>query len=101
MCPYIMPSNPVNLSHESHNTLLFMIVTMTARDGRVSRLEHVFVRGGNIKFIVLPDLLKNAPIFKKVQTMRAKKVGDAGPAGGRGGPGRGGGRGGRGRGGRK
>jgi small nuclear ribonucleoprotein D3 len=42
-------------------------VTMTSRDGRVSRLENVYLRGGNIKFIVLPELLKSAPIFKKVQ----------------------------------
>ena len=67
---------------------------MTARDGRVSRLENVYLRGGNIKFIVLPELLKSAPIFKKVQTMRTKKVGDMDLNGGRGG------RGGRGAGGR-
>ena len=78
---------------------------MTARDGRVSRLENVFLRGGNIKFIVLPELLKSAPIFKKVQIMRSKKVGDMDLNGGRGGRGgrgagggRDGGRGGRGRG---
>jgi len=51
-------------------------VTMTAKEGRVQRLEHVFLRGGNIKFIVLPDVLKNAPIFKKVNQMRASKVKD-------------------------
>lgn len=67
---------------------------MTARDGRISRLENVYLRGGNIKFIVLPELLKSAPIFKKVQTMRTKKVGDMDLNGGRGG------RGGRGAGGR-
>jgi small nuclear ribonucleoprotein D3 len=78
---------------------------MTARDGRVSRLENVYLRGGNIKFIVLPELLKSAPIFKKVQVMRSKKVGDMDLNGGRGGRGgrgagggRDGGRGGRGRG---
>lgn len=73
---------------------------MTSRDGRISRLENVYLRGGNIKFIVLPELLKSAPIFKKVQTMRTKKVGDMdlnGGRGGRGDGGRGGGRGGRGR----
>ncbi len=35
-------------------------------------MEHVFLRGGQIKFIVLPEILKNAPIFKKVQAMRSK-----------------------------
>ena len=49
-------------------------VTMTAKEGRVQRLEHVFLRGGTIKFIVLPDILKNAPIFKKVNQMKAAKV---------------------------
>ena len=49
-------------------------VTMTSRDGRVTKLEHVFLRGGQIKFVVLPELLKNAPIFKKVQALKSKKV---------------------------
>lgn len=43
---------------------------MTARDGRVSRLENVFIRGGQIKFIVLPELLKASPILKKIQAMK-------------------------------
>ena len=49
-------------------------VTMTAKEGRVQRLEHIFLRGGMIKFVVLPDMLKNAPIFKKVNSMRAEKI---------------------------
>jgi small nuclear ribonucleoprotein D3 len=51
-----------------------MIVTMTSREGRVTKLEQVFLRGGQIKFIVLPELLKDAPIFKKVQLLKAKKI---------------------------
>ena len=35
-------------------------VTVTARDGRVTRLEQVFLRGGMIKFVILPEILKNA-----------------------------------------
>jgi small nuclear ribonucleoprotein D3 len=53
---------------------------MTSRDGRVSKLEHVFLRGGQIKFIVLPELLKNAPIFKKVQLLKTKKIESQGKA---------------------
>jgi len=49
-----------------------------------------------IKFVVLPELLKSAPIFKKVQSMRAKSIEEHASRGGRGG--RGGGRGGGGRG---
>ncbi len=48
-------------------------MTMTGRDGKIFRLENVFLRGGTIKFIVLPDLLKNAPILAKIQSMKAKK----------------------------
>ena len=47
---------------------------MTARDGRIVRLENVFLRGAQIKFIVLPELLKNATILKKIQGMKAKRV---------------------------
>ena len=45
---------------------------MTGRDGRVTKMENVFLRGGLVKFIVLPDLLKNAPVFKKLQSMTKK-----------------------------
>ena len=41
-------------------------VTMTHRDGRTHNLENVFVRGSQIRFIVLPDMLKNAPMFKNI-----------------------------------
>lgn len=47
---------------------------MTTKEGRAKRMEYIFLRGGNIKFIVLPDILKNAPIFKKVNQMRSEKV---------------------------
>ena len=42
-------------------------INVTYRDGRVAQLENVFVRGSKIRFLILPDMLKNAPIFKKVQ----------------------------------
>jgi len=50
-------------------------ITLTARDGRVSNLEHAYIRGSKIRFLILPDMLKNAPMFKRV---------DAGKAGGKG-----------------
>ena len=49
-----------------------LLVTMTGSDGRVIKMENVYLRGSLVKFIVLPDLLKNAPAFKKVQTMHKK-----------------------------
>jgi len=39
-------------------------ITMTARDGKVTNLEQVFVRGSQIRFLILPDMLKNAPMFR-------------------------------------
>lgn len=42
-------------------------ITVTYRDGRVTQLENVYIRGSKIRFLILPDMLKNAPMFKKVQ----------------------------------
>lgn len=53
-------------------------ITVTARDGRVSQLEQVFIRGSKIRFLILPDMLKNAPMFKK---MTQKGSGGSGAAG--------------------
>ncbi len=54
-------------------------VTFTGKDGRVCRLERAFLRGGQIKFIVLPAILKEAPILKRVQGFKGK----AAPASGK------------------
>lgn len=40
-------------------------VTVTYRDGRVAQLENVYIRGSKIRFLILPDMLKNAPMFKR------------------------------------
>ena len=39
-------------------------ITVTARDGRVTNVEQIFIRGSMIRFFILPDMLKNAPMFK-------------------------------------
>ena len=39
-------------------------ITLTSRDGRVTQVEQVFIRGSMIRFFILPDMLKNAPMFK-------------------------------------
>ena len=48
--------------------------TKTAKDGRVSTLASVFLRGSHVRFMVLPDILKNAPFFKKIETKQAKQA---------------------------
>ncbi|XP_049879353.1 small nuclear ribonucleoprotein Sm D3 [Pectinophora gossypiella] len=73
------------------------LVTVTYRDGRVAQLENVYIRGSKIRFLILPDMLKNAPMFKrqgnkptagrgKSAILRAQAAG-RGRAGGRGGRG--------------
>ena len=56
-------------------------INVTYRDGRVAQLENVYIRGSKIRFLILPDMLKNAPMFKRVQ--------GRGGGGGGGGAGRG------------
>ena len=45
-------------------------VTWTRRDGKVLPLEHVFIRGSQVRFMVLPDILSNAPMFKRVEALK-------------------------------
>nr|XP_027072676.1 small nuclear ribonucleoprotein SmD3b-like [Coffea arabica] len=42
-------------------------ITFTAKDGKVSQLEHVFIQGSKVRFMVIPDMLKNAPMFKRLE----------------------------------
>jgi small nuclear ribonucleoprotein D3 len=41
-------------------------VTATGRDGKYSQLQHIYIRGSRIRYIVVPDMLKNAPMFKRI-----------------------------------
>ncbi|XP_046677134.1 small nuclear ribonucleoprotein Sm D3 [Homalodisca vitripennis] len=43
-------------------------VTVTYRDGRTADVENVYIRGSKIRFLILPDMLKNAPMFKRQGT---------------------------------
>ncbi|ETV99459.1 hypothetical protein H310_08142 [Aphanomyces invadans] len=70
-------------------------VTLTGRDGQISRLEQVYIRGSQVKLFILPDLLQKSPLFKKVQALkkpdqdkkqRKGKGGGRGRGRGRGGP---------------
>ena len=39
-------------------------VTATGRDGKVAHMEHIFIRGSRVRFVVVPDMLKNAPMVR-------------------------------------
>lgn len=47
-------------------------VVRTARNGQVSKLPSVYLRGSGVRFIALPELLKNAPVFRKVAALKKK-----------------------------
>eukprot|EP00545_Synedropsis_sp_CCMP1620_P002398 CAMPEP_0119015508 /NCGR_PEP_ID=MMETSP1176-20130426/11160_1 /TAXON_ID=265551 /ORGANISM="Synedropsis recta cf, Strain CCMP1620" /LENGTH=113 /DNA_ID=CAMNT_0006968807 /DNA_START=182 /DNA_END=523 /DNA_ORIENTATION=+ len=70
------------LSAEDTMNVSLSEVIRTARNGQISKLPNVYLRGSSIRFIALPDLLKNAPIFKKVQTMKRKMEESQGGGGG-------------------
>ncbi|EIW70160.1 hypothetical protein TREMEDRAFT_38820 [Tremella mesenterica DSM 1558] len=54
-------------------------ITVTARDGRVSQMDMVYIRGSMIRFVIVPDLLSSAPMFKRVgpNAMRGRGIGAA------------------------
>ncbi|KAK2071455.1 hypothetical protein P8C59_005878 [Phyllachora maydis] len=49
-------------------------ITVTARDGRVSHLEQVYIRGSHVRFFIVPDMLRNAPMFRS-RNVRGRGVG--------------------------
>ncbi|KAL0626599.1 LOW QUALITY PROTEIN: Small nuclear ribonucleoprotein Sm D3 [Plecturocebus cupreus] len=48
-------------------TFVMSNITVTYRDGRVAQLEQVYIRGSKIRFLILPDMLKNAPMLKSMK----------------------------------
>ncbi len=65
-------------------------VTATGRDGKVTHMEHIFVRGSRVRFLIVPDLLKNAPMFKRIDPANkigSGRIGGGGTERGRGGRG--------------
>ncbi|XP_073313228.1 small nuclear ribonucleoprotein SmD3b-like isoform X1 [Primulina huaijiensis] len=53
-----------------------LVIPILNNDGKVSQLEHVFIRGSKVRFMVIPDMLKNAPMFKRLEA-RIKGKGSA------------------------
>jgi len=84
----------VVLDAEDNMNCQLQNVTVTARDGKVSKLEHVYIRGSKIRFLILPDMLRHAPMFKRFDPKSKKELGAGlGIGRGAGGPARGRGRG--------
>lgn len=54
-------------------------ITVTQRDGRVTQLDQVYIRGPMIRFYIVPDMLQNAPMFKRIGAgaMKGRGIGTA------------------------
>lgn len=53
-------------------------ITVTARDGRVSHLEQVYIRGSHVRFFIVPDMLRYA------QTLNPAPPPNSSPSGAKG-----------------
>ena len=71
--PIPFPNTLLICAAEDNCNVQLRDVTGTARDGRVSHLEHIFIRGSHVRFFVIPDMLRNAPMFRN-KAMRARGV---------------------------
>lgn len=67
------------LAAEDNLNISMKDVTVTQRDGRVTQLEQVYVRGPMVRFYILPDMLVNAPMFKRsgAGNMKGRGIGTA------------------------
>ena len=54
-------------------------ITVTAPDGKQSHLENVYIRGNMLRFIIVPDMLQQAPMFKRIgpNAMKGRGIGSA------------------------
>lgn len=60
---------------EDNMNCLMGNITVTYRDGRTAQLEQVYIRGSKIRFAILPDMIKNAPMFKNLKTSKSAAQG--------------------------
>jgi len=44
-------------------------VTATYRNGSTAQLANIYIRGTQIKFMILPEMLKNAPMLKVIKAV--------------------------------
>ena len=46
---------------------------LTTRDGQTAYMDQVYLRGSQIRFLIVPDMFKNAPMFKRVRELAKGK----------------------------
>ncbi|PWA03006.1 hypothetical protein BB558_000844 [Smittium angustum] len=63
------------LEVEDNMNIQLRNITVTERDGRTLHLEQAYIRGSHARFFIVPDMLKNAPMFKRMDPRFAKMRG--------------------------
>ena len=49
-------------------------VTMFTKEGRSIPVEQVYLRGSQIRFVIVPSMFKNAPMFKRVRAQAKQRI---------------------------
>ena len=49
-------------------------VTMFTKDGRSLPVDQVYLRGSQIRFVIVPSMFKNAPMFKRVKAQARQRI---------------------------
>ena len=50
----------VAVAAEDNMNVQLKDITVTARDGRVSHLDQVYIRGSHVRYFIVPDMLRYA-----------------------------------------
>ncbi|KAL6451672.1 SMD3 Small nuclear ribonucleoprotein Sm D3 [Candida maltosa Xu316] len=50
-------------NEDNMNLSLYEATVTNGKSGSVSHMDQVFIRGSMIRFVSVPDILKNAPMF--------------------------------------
>jgi len=51
-------ANKLGVLAEDNMNVQLKDITVTARDGRVSHLDQVYIRGSHVRFFIVPDMLR-------------------------------------------
>lgn len=49
-------------------------VVMISKDGRSMPIEQVYLRGAQIRFVIVPSMFKHAPMFKRVKAQAKHRI---------------------------
>jgi small nuclear ribonucleoprotein D3 len=55
------------MNAEDNMNVLLEGVTVTGKDGKAMNLEQVYLRGSQIRYFVVPDMLRHAPMFRSMK----------------------------------